>query len=200
MSALAGSAALALLELDASSIGPFLLSRPFVVGPLFGAACGRPWLGAALGAAVEAVTLRRLPLGGALGISAPVAAGAAAWLACGPAALAPEAAFLAGLGAGWAHGRVEAALRRLGGARVRRARAALAAGGEPGLGAAVLSALALQAAATFVVALAALRLGEPLARLWPLLPSAPREGARLALAVVPWFGAGRLAVSLARRA
>lgn len=197
----AGAGALALLELDAASIGPFLLSRPIVVGPLVGWALGSPWLGAGLGALFEALTLEELPLGGRLDVSAPVAAGVAAWLAAGPAALPAEAAFLAGLAAGWAHAAVERRLRRGRGAAVRRAEAALAAGQPPRLGFEILSALALQAAATFAVVLVALAAAGPAAaRLWPALPESLRAGARSAFLAAPWLGGGSLVASLWRRA
>jgi hypothetical protein len=197
----AGAGALALLELDAASVGPFLLSRPFVVGPLVGWALGAPWTGAVLGATFEALTLEELPLGGRLDFSAPVAAGAAAWLAAGPAALPAEAAFLAGLGAGWAHARVERALRRRRGEGARRAEAALAAGRPPRLGAELAGALAGQAAATFAVTLAALAAaGALLPRAWPLAPDFLRAGARAAFLAAPWLGAGSLVASLWRRA
>jgi hypothetical protein len=197
----AGAGAVALLELDAAAIGPFLLSRPIVIGPLVGWALGSPWVGAGLGALFEALTLEELPLGGRFDFSAPVAAGVAAWLAAGPAALPCEAAFPAGLLAGWAHARVESRLRRGRGAAVRRAEAALAAGAPPRLGAKILAALGQQAAATFVVALAAFAvLGPAAARLWPVLPEFLRAGARTAFLAAPWLGAGSLAASLWRRA
>jgi mannose/fructose/N-acetylgalactosamine-specific phosphotransferase system component IIC len=197
----AGAGALALLELDAASVGPFLLSRPLVVGPLLGWALGSPRLGAGLGVVFEALTLEELPLGGRLDFSAPVAAGVAVWLAAGPAALPPEAAFLAGLLAGWAHARVERGLRRGRAAPARRAEAALASGAAPRLGAELLSALALQAAATFAVVLVALSaVGPAAARIWPALPQFLRAGARSAFVAAPWLGAGSLAASLWRRA
>lgn len=197
----AGAGVVALFELDAASIGPFLLSRPFVVGPLIGWAFGSPWTGAALGGAFEALTLEEMPLGGCLDFSAPVAAGVAAWLAAGPARLPSEAAFLAGLGAGWAHARVEARLRRGRGFLARRAESELAAGREPRLGAKLLSAAAIQAAATFVVALAALAaLGPALSRVWPSLPDFMRAGARTGYLAAPWLGAGSLLAAFWRKA
>jgi hypothetical protein len=171
------------------------------VGPLIGWALGATWTGAVLGAAFEALSLEELPLGGRLDFSAPVAAGAAAWLAAGPAALPSEAAFLAGLAAGWLHARVEGALRRGRGARARRVEGELAAGRPPRLGAELAGALAGQAAATFAVTLAVLAAGGPaLSRLWPLLPEFLRAGARTAFLAAPWLGAGSLAASLWRRA
>lgn len=197
----AGAGVVALLELDAASIGPFLLSRPLAVGALAGWALGSPWLGAGLGVAFEALTLEELPLGGRLDLSAPVAAGVAAWLAAGLAAVPCEAAFPAGLLAGWVHARVEKSLRRERAVPVRRAEAALAAGAPPRLGFEVAASLALQAVATFAVVLAALAAAGPAAaRWWPVLPAFLRAGARTAFLAAPWLGAGSLAASLWRRA
>jgi mannose/fructose/N-acetylgalactosamine-specific phosphotransferase system component IIC len=196
----AGAGALALLELDAASIGPFLLSRPFVLGPLIGWACGDSWTGAAVGATFEALTLEDLPLGGRLDFSASIAAGAAAYLASPRGGLPVEAAFLAGLAAGWAHARVEKALRRGRGSLAAGAEAALSAGREPRLGARIAAALAAQAAATFALCLVVLSAAGPLAaKAWPQLPEFLRTGARTAFLAAPWIGAGSLAASLWRR-
>jgi mannose/fructose/N-acetylgalactosamine-specific phosphotransferase system component IIC len=200
-SLLGGAGALALLELDAAAVGPFLLSRPFVVGPLVGWAFGDPWAGAALGAAFEALTLEEMPLGGCLDFSAPVAAGVAAFLASPRGGLPCEAAFPAGLAAGWAHARLEGLLRRGRGFHSRRIEAALAAGRTPRYGAEIAGALILQAAATFALALAAVAaVGPAWARLWPILPEFLRAGARTAFLCAPWIGGGSLAASLWRRA
>lgn len=197
----AGAAGLALLELDAASVGPFLLSRPFVIGPLVGAVRGDVWTGAALGAVFEALTLAELPLGGRLELSAPAAAGVAAWLACGAPRLSCEAAFLAGLAAGWAQARVEGRLRRARGALARGAEQALSAGSPPRLGAKIASTLTAQVAAAFLVALAVLAASRAvLPPLWARLPGFLRAGARTALLAAPWIGAGGLAASLGRRA
>jgi mannose/fructose/N-acetylgalactosamine-specific phosphotransferase system component IIC len=198
--AVAGAAGIAVLELDAASIGTFLLSRPFVVGPLVGWARGDAWSGAALGAVFEALTLAELPLGGRLDFSAPVAAGAAAWLACG--AGAPlEAAFLVGIAAGWVHARAEAGLRRTRGAHARRAETALAAARPPRLGLELAAALAVQAAATFAVSLVFLAAAAALLpALWPRLPELARVGARAAFLAAPWIGAGGVFASLGRSA
>jgi hypothetical protein len=130
-----------------------------------------------------------------------VAAGVATALAAGPAALPCEAAFLAGILAGWAHARVEGSLRRGRGAAARRAEAALGAGAPARLGSEILASLALQAAATFAVVLFALAaVGPAAARLWPGLPVFLRAGARTSFIAAPWLGAGSLASSLWRRA
>ncbi|MEK7384652.1 MAG: PTS sugar transporter subunit IIC [Elusimicrobiota bacterium] len=195
-----GAAVLAVLELDAASVGPMLLSRPFVVGPLVGAFFGNPLLGAGLGIAIELVTLEELPLGGCLGISAPVAAGVSVWLAAGPCALAAEAAFPAGLVVGWVHARMELFLRLRRAIHVRRAQECLVQGRPPQLGLELALALAAQVLATFIVFITAfLAAGPALKHLWPLLPEAFRAGARCAVIAAPWLGAGGLAASLWRK-
>jgi mannose/fructose/N-acetylgalactosamine-specific phosphotransferase system component IIC len=202
VTALLGGAAgaIAFLELDAAAVGPFLLSRPFVVGPLVGWACGDPWAGAALGAIFEALTLEEMPLGGCLDFSAPVAAGAAAYLASSHGGLPTEAAFPAGLAAGWAHARLEKFLRRGRGFHARRLEAALAAGKTPNYGREIAEALVLQAAATFALTLTVLAVvGPAFVRLWPVLPEFLRAGARAAFLCAPWIGGGSLAASLWRR-
>lgn len=200
MSPVLGAGLIAALELDAASIGPFLLSRPFVIGPLFGWLLGEPLLGAWLGVAVEAVTLEELPLGGCLKISAPVAAGIAVWLAAGPSRVPVEAAFIAGLSAGYSHASIERKLRSLRSHSVHAAENAAAQGRSPQLGLRLASTLAVQAAATFAVCLAVLLAGASLSRLWPSAPEMLRAGLKSALLAAPWLGAGSLAVSLWRRA
>ncbi len=196
-----GAGAVALLELDAAAVGPFLLSRPIVIGPLIGWALGSPWLGAGMGGLFETLTLEDMPLGGRLEFSAAVAAGVAAWLGAGPVALPSEAAFLAGVLAGWAHACVERSLRRGRGALVRRAETELAIDAQPRLGAKILGALGLQVAATFAVVLVAFTVvGPAAARLWPALPEFLRAGARTSFIAAPWLGCGSLAAALWRRA
>jgi PTS system mannose-specific IIC component len=198
--AVGAAAGVAALELDAASIGPFLLSRPLVAGPLIGWLQGDAGTGAAIGVAFEAVSLAELPLGGRLELSASVAAGTAAWLACGG-ILPSEAAFLAGLAAGFAHARVEARLRRARGALARSAEESLRSGRSPWLGAKIASALTVQAAATFAVALAAIALAGAVGpALWSRLPELVRVGSRTAFIAAPWIGAGGLAATLMRRA
>lgn len=196
-----GAAALAVLELDAASVGTFLFSRPFIVGPLLGWIRGDVWTGAALGAAFEALTLAELPLGGRLDVSASVAAGAAAWLACGADGIPPAAAFLAGLATGWIQARVERRLRGTRGALARGAEDALRGGRSPRLGARLAGALCAQAATTFLFCAASLAVCAALILpAWAALPEFARVGARSAFFAAPWIGAGGLVASLGRRA
>lgn len=202
MSALAtawgGAAAVALLELDTASIGPFLLSRPIVLGPLLGAALGEPAKGAALGAALELCSLRALPIGGAISWNACVAAGTATLLAAGPSRLPLEGAFFAGLLAGRLH---QAAELRLRAARAAYGRAAErdAERGRSALGAYVASSLAAQLAMTALLVFLALRLARPLwlgVSGWDPVAG----GLRAAFVAAPWACLGSVLASLWRRA
>lgn len=201
MSALAtvwgGAAFVAAAELDTASVGPFLLSRPIVLGPLLGALLHEPGRGAALGAAIELTSLRALPVGGALSWNAAVAAGTAALLACGPSRLPPEGAFFMGLLAGRLHQHAEARLRD---ARAAYGRAAErdAAQGRSRLGAYLASSLAAQFVMSLLLVWAVLRAAQPLwAGLsgWKVLAGALRT----VFYAAPWACAGSTLTSLWRR-
>lgn len=192
-----GAATVAAAELDVASVGPFLLSRPVVLGPLLGAALDAPGRGAALGAALELVSLRALPVGGALSWNAAVAAGTAVLLAAGPSRLPLEGAFFMGLLAGRLH---QAAETRLRAARAAYGRAAErdAAKGRSLLGAYLASSLAAQFVMTLLLVWAALRLSQPV---WAGL-----SGFRLldgllrtVFYTAPWACLGSTMVSLWRR-
>ncbi|MDX6768233.1 MAG: PTS sugar transporter subunit IIC [Elusimicrobiota bacterium] len=201
MSALAtvwgGAAAVAAAELDTASIGPFLLSRPIVLGPLLGAALGEPGRGAALGAALELCSLRALPVGGALSWNAAVAAGTAVLLCAGPSRLPPEGAFFAGLLAGRLH---QAAETRLRASRAAFGRAADrdAAKGRSLLGAYLASSLLAQFTMTALLVFLVLRLAQPV---WSGLAGWKTLGGalRTVFMVAPWACLGSVLVSLWRR-
>ncbi len=187
------AAAVAVVELDGTCAGQFMLSRPIVLGPLVGLAWGQPDLGFLIGAVVECLSLEQLPVGGNLPLNPTVAAGAGILLAVGPSALPPELSLPAGFGAGWAHRRVEYALRQ------RRRKVSLAAeerllsGERPPLGRLAARALAGQAAATFAVMLAALFvLGPLLSSVWPSAPQALSRGLRFGFELSPWLAAATI--------
>lgn len=201
MSALAsvwgGAAAVAAAELDVASVGPFLLSRPVVLGPLLGAALGEPARGAALGAALELTSLRALPVGGALSWNAAVAAGTAVLLAAGPSRLPLEGAFFVGLLAGRLHQAAETRLR-LARAAYGRAAERDAAKGRSLLGAYLASSLAAQFVMTALLAWATLRLAQPVwegLSGWRVLDGALRT----VFYVLPWACLGSTMASLWRR-
>jgi hypothetical protein len=195
------AATLAVTDLDGASVGPFLFSRPFVVGPLLGWIFGDPWTGALLGGTIEALTLVELPLGGRLDLSAGVAAGVAAWLACGAPQIPRELALALGLFAGFIHARLERRWRARRADRVDLIEEGLRAGRPPHLGGEIARALALQAAGTFAFVAAAVAFYRLLAPVgWAHAPEFLRVGVRTAFFAAPWIGAGAAAAVLAGRA
>jgi mannose/fructose/N-acetylgalactosamine-specific phosphotransferase system component IIC len=193
---LGGASLVAAAELDVASVGPFLLSRPVVLGPLLGAALGEPARGAALGAALELTSLRALPVGGALSWNAAVASGAAVLLAAGPSRLPLEGAFFAGLLAGRLH---QAAETRLRAARAYgRAADRDAAAGRSRIGAYLASSLAAQFVMTLLLVWLTLRLAQPV---WAGVSSwrALSGAARTVFYVLPWACLGSTTASLWRR-
>ena len=54
---------LALLSLDVSAVGQFMVSRPIVVGPLVGLVSGHPGLGLVMGALIELIWIGEVPVG-----------------------------------------------------------------------------------------------------------------------------------------
>lgn len=192
-----GAAAVAAAELDVAAVGPFLLSRPVVLAPVLGAALGEPGRGAALGAALELVSLRALPVGGALSWNAAVAAGTAVLLCAGPSRLPLEGAFFIGLLAGAAHKHAETRLRE---ARSAYGRAAErdASKGRSLLGAYLVSSLAAQFVMTLLLVFLVLRLAQPV---WAGLSGFRLlDGAlRTVFYVAPWACLGSLMSSLWRR-
>ena len=194
------AAGIAVLELDSASIGPFLVSRPFVVGPLFGFALGKMWVGGMFGVIFEALTLNILPLGGCLTFSPTVAAGVSVWLTAGPFAIPGEASFLCGIGAGWIHARVESHLRRRRGAAVGGVEKEIRAGGQSKLGLILAQTLAIQATCTWTVAAIFFVAGSFLPSLWSFIPSAAKYGMLTAFQASPWLAGGCVAGSLWGRA
>lgn len=192
-----GAAVVAAAELDVASVGPFLLSRPIVLGPLLGAAMGEPERGAVLGAALELCCLRALPVGGALSWNAAVATGTAVLLCLGPSRLPLEGGFFAGILAGRLH---QAAETRLRAARAAFGRSADrdAAKGRSFLGAYLASSLVAQFVMTALIVFLVLRVAQPV---WAGLTGWKVVGGALRATFVaaPWACLGSALVSLWRR-
>lgn len=106
------TAAVALVELDAASLGQFMISKPLVMGPALGFLLGRPDLGLLVGAVVELIGLQDVPAGGHLPLNGTVAASSCLLMALGSTRLPLELAFPAGLFLGWTHARGESFLRQ----------------------------------------------------------------------------------------
>ncbi len=190
-------AAAAIVELDAVHVGQWMVSRPIVLGPAFGALCGAPELGAAAGALFELFCVDVLPVGAALPINGSVAVVAFLLLAAGPAETPPAAAFPAALLLGSLFRRLDA--------RVRNRRARLTAlaedsverGKDPHLGRLILSGLGWHAVATFAfLYLGVLGLGPGLRWAWAAAPETLQRGLVLAFSNAPWLGLAALLYSL----
>ncbi len=186
MSVAATCALLAVLELDATLVAQTLVSRPFVVGAVVGAAGGRAHSGALYGAAFELLALVDVPVGGCLTWSASVAAGVASALMLQGASA--SACLLGGIAAGLLHARFEAFERARRSAKAD-ALAAEAEAGGPALGRAFASALAAHAAGTFALAAAVVSLVAWGDRVWwPYAPELLRAAAAAAVSSAPWIG------------
>lgn len=186
------AAVLAVLELDESMVGQFMLSRPIVAGIALGAAFSEVLLGASLGLFYEIFSLDDLPVGGYLPLNAPVAAAAALLLALGPSPVAPALAVPVGLAFGWAHARLDTRLRRRRDGLGRRIEGRMKRGQTPGLGRLAAGECLRQAGMTFGMLLAALAMRPLLERGWPLAPAGLREGLSFGLLLSPWLGAAAL--------
>lgn len=204
----------ALLTLDGTSVGQFMVSRPLVAATLAGAAAGSASLGAMVGVVLEALHLAVLPVGASRypeAAPAAVAAGSVfVWVGGGYDALLVLTVFAMG----WEHlsSWTVTRLRSWLGARVdpgegpvalgaleRRHLGAVAADGVRGL-VMTLSGVSLATAAVLVVRDAGLDPG--MARVAVGVTAAAALGAALRLfggRRLPWFaaGAGLAAASLA---
>ncbi|MBI3551119.1 MAG: PTS sugar transporter subunit IIC [Elusimicrobia bacterium] len=181
------AAGAAVVELDASAAGQFMLSRPIVVGPVLGLWLGQPALGAGLGVLCELFTVEELPVGGNLPLNATAAVAVALLLSLGPAPVAPELALPAGLFAGWAHCKLESLLRRRRAALCAAVESRLSAGQEPRLLSLAARELLKQSAATLLLLTAALALRGPLLSLWFAAPAFLRTGLKFSLSASPWL-------------
>lgn len=198
MSLLAGCAAIAVLELDATLVAQTLVSRPLIVGAVVGTMSGNPLAGVLFGASFELLSLCNLPVGGCLNWSGPVAAGTAALLA--GAHISFPLCFAGGLAAGVLHARAEAFERERRGRTVDAVAARAEAGGSA-LGMSLCASLAVHAAMTFAVALAVtavVTLADR--RAWGYLPEFLRTGFALAASSAPWIGLSGVAAWGLRRA
>ena len=186
-----GAALVALLELDAVQVGQFMVSRPLVLGPLLGLLFGAPGTGLVLGLCCEFLSLDDVPVGDRLPLNAAVAVAAALLLTRSPRPLPVAAALPVGLAAGWAHQKIETALRYRRQALCRIAERSVQDGGTPPWGRLFGRALGEQAVATFSVLLVAICVAGPfLGGLWWRVPHGVLAGLDLGWRLAPWLGLG----------
>jgi mannose/fructose/N-acetylgalactosamine-specific phosphotransferase system component IIC len=190
-SLLAGAAVVALLELDAASIGQLMISRPAVFGPAFGALYGQPTLGTLFGVLWELLSLDA-PIGGHLPINATAGAGASLLLSLGPGGLPPQAALPCGIAAGWAHRRLELYLRKRRAGVAARCERRMSQGRSPRIGAYAALELLKQFACTFAVVGLFTLLRPALAPFADAAPDALRGALQVGLWAGPWIGLAAL--------
>ena len=168
-----------------------MVSRPIVVGALFGLLFADAQQGLILGCCCELLSLASLPLGASLPLNSTIATAVAVLMACGPARLPPAAALPVGFVAGWVHQKIETALRH--GRRTLNA-AAESSVRESGVvpwRRMTFRNLAQQVAVNFVVMLVwALAVGPVLNRLWTHLPVGFVQALNFSWAQAPWLGLG----------
>lgn len=176
----------AALELDVTRAGQWTVSRPLVLGPLLGWACGTLRHGTTVGVLIDLLCLDRIPAGRALPPNGTIAVAAAVLLAVGPHPVEPALGLPAALAMGWGFSRFERSLRRRAAGLTRRAERALEAGGGAPFGEMLLRGLAMQvlAAAAFLY-VGLIGLAPALSWAWSEAPEAARRAAGLLLLWTP---------------
>lgn len=191
------AAAVSIVELDAVSVGQFMISRPLVVGPALGLALGRADTGLLVGSLVELFGLDELPVGGNLPLNGTVAAASCLLLALGPARLPLALALPAGLFLGWGHGRGESFLRQERAKLCHAAEESLGSGRLPRFGALSARSLASQACWSVLLFAGALGLlGPALGWFWARLPQTLKAGLDFGLLACPSLAAAGLLSAL----
>ena len=190
----------AALEVDSVHMGQWMLSRPVVVGPFFGAILGSAWTGALLGSLVEMLGLEARPLGCVVPANGTVAAAIGVLLCLGPDGVVPAAAFPAALACGVLFSRIEGGIRAWRAALALPVVDALEEGRPiPWRGLFVRSIGAHAAATALFIYAAAALLGPVLSWFWGALPRVLRAGADWAFEKTLWIALAVLIGSLWRR-
>jgi mannose/fructose/N-acetylgalactosamine-specific phosphotransferase system component IIC len=73
---------MAVISLDVSAVGQFMLCRPIAIGPLVGWLCGYPEIGLEMGALIELIWIGDLPVGAHLPMDLSILAGTSVAFAC----------------------------------------------------------------------------------------------------------------------
>lgn len=195
-----GAAAVAVLELDQTLAGQFLLSRPLVVALVAAWILGEP-SAAWVGVIFELLSLEKNPVGADVPPNAAVACGAAVLAGAGGTGEAPWAlAVPAGIAAGHVFRHIDLILRKARSGLGIRAEEALRAGRDPRLGRVMARSLAVEAASAFAFLMAWIVVVRPLlAWSWLEIPASLRRGLDLGLEAAPFLGAAVLARAVLSR-
>ncbi|MFC1678844.1 PTS sugar transporter subunit IIC [Elusimicrobiota bacterium] len=191
---------IALIETDAVLIGQWMISRPLLVGPIIGAACGDFTMGLGVGVLTELFCLEGLPVGSVVPLNGTVAAGSAVLLMGGPDAVPVAAAFPAGLGLGLGHTLLECRIRGWRARLVMDAAESLEEEGEVDWLLLLGKSVGVHVAGTAVLIYAgAALLGPGLAWLWDGVPGFCRQGLETGFRIAPWIGLAALMQALFRK-
>ncbi|MFA6092379.1 MAG: PTS sugar transporter subunit IIC [Elusimicrobiota bacterium] len=196
----AASIGAALVELDDTCIGQWMLSRPIIVGPLFGAVLGSVWSGVAFGALFEAFSCEHSPVGGFLSFNGCVSAVCAVLLSAGPAALPWPADFPAALGIGLFHARwMEPFVRGLRASIIQEMESDLMGTSPIPWQRHLARSLLPHAAATAALVYCACAAGSLLGWAWGVFPEILKDGLSRSFGWSLWLGWALLLDSLWRR-
>ena len=191
-------AVLALMELDTTYIGQFLISRPLVVGSVMGLLTGNLFLGLQIGLFTELIYLDFIPIGGIVPPSGAISAGLGVLVAYFFAAPVYFAFFVGILG-GAAFSIIEKRLRRFRSRLLRGAEARILAGSlSPGM--LIFESLVFQYLCIFAFLIMALTIGGPLAAyISSAMPPKAHIAFQFSYFVVPWMGLVLLFISFSTK-
>ena len=191
-------ALLAAFELDTTYMGQFMLSRPLIVGGVFGYLTGNLFLGLQIGVFTELIYLDFNPIGGVVPPSGAISAGAAVLMAhfFG---LPAYFAFFAGIICGILFSFVEKRIRIMRAHVLRRAEAALI-DGALSPAALMAQSLLFQFLAVFGFLLIMFTLAGPLAAYGAFAaPEKMRIAFQFSYFVVPWMGLAMMFISFSTK-
>ena len=178
----------AVLELDATSAGQWMVSRPLALGGLLGWLGGDAPTGFMLGGLIELLLLAELPVGGAVPLNGTIACAVAVAAALPPRPQEAAWSLALGLAAGWAFRPFEIRLRAVRSRFVDQEEKRVREGEAPRFPRTIAASLTMEVAVVFVFLAVAVPAAKLLGGWWwqwePL-----RQGARFA-----WKGAPALAL------
>jgi len=191
-------AALALMELDTTYVGQFLISRPLVVGSVMGLLTGNLFLGLQIGVFTELIYLDFIPIGGVVPPSGAISAGLG--VLCAYFFTMPVYfAFFAGIAGGIAFSFIEKRIRRLRSKILRGAEAQIL-GGTLSPGMLIFESLVFQYLCVFAFLIAALTIGGPLvAYISSAMPAKAHIAFKFSYFIVPWMGLAILFISFSTK-
>jgi len=183
----------AVVDLDTFHIGQWMISRPVVMGPLMGWACGNVLLGAQMGALVELLILAELPLGNAVTLNGAVTISSALLLTCGPHRTDPAVSLPAGFALGELHRLVEKRERSWRNSLTRVAERSVSLGESAPFGRIIAASMGRHVAITALFLFGSVLIAGPaLGWGWAQAPAAVRAAFAHAFDWTAWLGAAAL--------